>query len=344
METIMRQVLYVVTSRNDAVLEIGKTLSYMGVDAQGFWMDSFWSKASYFDKKCHSLGYQKKARAYYEGERRRLLDVAKKIEPTAIIFINPQGSHIALLKALGEIAPLRLYFIDPLDDDIKKSLSLLPKTGVFTYDAWDKETFVQAGIDAVYLPIGALTAYRPMQIARDIDISFVGTPYGVRREMLDRLSKEGERRGWRLAFFGPFFDGRTALQVAWKKFTFKMRFPSLYQVVVDGRFSPEEIRTIYARSNICLNIDANNRAHFNPRTYDILAMGRFQLMDRHRDVLYEIVEGRDYIAYDGIENLIDLCDYYLKHEPEREEIARTGHESAKHVTMERTLSEILSLT
>lgn len=41
--------------------------------------------------------------------------------------------------------------------------------------------------------------------------------------------------------------------------------------------------------------------------------------------------GTDYVMYDGNDDLINKCRYYLEHEDERMEIAASGNKSASHL-------------
>lgn len=158
---------------------------------------------------------------------------------------------------------------------------------------------------------------------------------------MEQLALEGAKRGWKLAFYGPFWEGRNTLETYLKRKRFQMGHSILAAYVHNGRYTPGETAGIYARSKICLNIDGNARAHFNPRTYDILATGSFQLMDRHSAFQDTLVEGRDYVAYETIDDLLFKCNYYLAHEEERERIAVQGYENGKEVSMKNTLRRIL---
>ncbi|BEU86968.1 hypothetical protein TAMA11512_04320 [Selenomonas sp. TAMA-11512] len=334
------RVLYITTTQNASLFAMDKTLMNMGHEAHFFPMDSFYANASYVEKKLQKLGCKAGQKRYYEAQKRRLLERVKELQPESVLFFNPNYDHAELFAAIEQTAKLRIFLIDPIGEDIRH-LPHLPKQGVYTYDRGDVGRLAAYGIEAQYLPIGATDAYAYATVPKDIDISFVGTPYGVRWEFLDRIAATGERNGWKLAFYGPFYEEQNAIRSWLQKRRFASKHGALAKVAVNGRQSPAEVALVYARSKICLNIDGNARAHFNPRTYDILATGSFQLMDRHPDFQEDIIEGRDYAAFDGAEDCLEKCAYYLSHGEERERIAGQGHESAKHITMEHTLRELL---
>ena len=83
--------------------------------------------------------------------------------------------------------------------------------------------------------------------------------------------------------------------------------------------------TLYSKTKICLNIHDGRHKSPNPRTFEILATGTFELIDERESYGGLLQEGRDLIQFRDVEDLLFKIDYYLLHEDEREAIAASGH-------------------
>ena len=94
--------------------------------------------------------------------------------------------------------------------------------------------------------------------------------------------------------------------------------------------SLEEMPLIFNNSKINLNITAKSiRSGLSLRVFDVLGCGGF-LITNYQAELPEFFEiGKDLVAYESMEDLKAKCDYYLKHEDERMEIANHGYETVK---------------
>lgn len=96
--------------------------------------------------------------------------------------------------------------------------------------------------------------------------------------------------------------------------------------------SLEEMPIIFHESKINLNITAKSiRSGLSLRVFDVLGCGGF-LITNYQTELPEVFEiGRDLVAYESLEHLKELCAYYLKHDEERQSIARNGYEKVKQM-------------
>ena len=105
---------------------------------------------------------------------------------------------------------------------------------------------------------------------------------------------------------------------------------------------PEEAAELYARSKICLNIHLSAHKGVNPRTFEIMATGSFQLVDEREDYA-GLVPEQDMAVFRSTEELIEKISYYLAHEDERERIAARGHAAVLgRYSMEASLHRILN--
>jgi len=125
-------------------------------------------------------------------------------------------------------------------------------------------------------------------------------------------------------------------------------------LIQDGgkRFTEEEAVKIYNYSKININLhssmwhwDINPNGDFlNPRVYEILACGGFQLVDRRRYMEGLFEDGKDLVVFETVDDLRKKIKYYLANEEERSAIAAHGRETVlKNHTYERRIREMMNI-
>lgn len=112
--------------------------------------------------------------------------------------------------------------------------------------------------------------------------------------------------------------------------------PLSRRLELDGRrTTQEENRRIFSNSRINLNLHSSNYHEgihpdgdfVNPRTFEILACGGFQLAD-HRSLMAGLLQpGRDLACFSSVPELREQIPHYLQHEEERRWMAQQGRES-----------------
>ncbi len=86
-----------------------------------------------------------------------------------------------------------------------------------------------------------------------------------------------------------------------------------------------EAPAVYNSSRINLNVSLRSIVNGIPlRCFEIMGAGGFLLSSHAGDFAGLFEDGRDYVAYDGLPDMLDKCEYYLAHEAERREIAENG--------------------
>jgi len=100
------------------------------------------------------------------------------------------------------------------------------------------------------------------------------------------------------------------------------RYPNNYI----GHAECEKIGEIYSASKIVVNYSIKN--DINMRIFEAMCAGSLLITNQINNGLDEIfVIGNELITYNNtLEDLIDKINYYLKHESEREKIAKNGFE------------------
>lgn len=104
-----------------------------------------------------------------------------------------------------------------------------------------------------------------------------------------------------------------------------------------------DMNKVFRLSKINLNITLPSiRTGMPLRTVDIMGAGGFLLTNYQRDFERHYEPGVDYVYYTSLEEAIDLIDYYIRHDEERQAIARRGCERVrKEYSFENVLGVML---
>lgn len=102
---------------------------------------------------------------------------------------------------------------------------------------------------------------------------------------------------------------------------------------------------IFQNSKINLNISLRSiRSGIPLRCMDIMGAGGFLLSNYQADFYEHFIPGEDMVLYESQEDLLSKCNYYLKHEAERIQIAANGYGKIKEShTYEVRLKEIFEI-
>ncbi len=146
---------------------------------------------------------------------------------------------------------------------------------------------------------------------RDIDIIFIGALHFTKMPILAKIKR---KFGKRLKMYGL---------ANWKRnvwFNINYRFPGWVRPIPF-----EDFVGLYQRSKIGINI--HNRGEYTVgsyRLFDLPANGVMQISDGGECLNRFFQVGDEAVGYDSTEELIELIEYYLDHESERERIALNG--------------------
>lgn len=183
---------------------------------------------------------------------------------------------------------------------------------------------------ALYLPLAALQDFhKPMELTkheRDFygsKLSFLGAGYPNRRLAFQRLADRDFK------IWGSDWDGENILR---------------NNIQLQGRrIEPEESVKIYNAADINLNLHSSvhtdslvSHGDFvNPRTFELAAMGAFQLVDK-RTLLPELFQEDELAVFDSAEEFYAKIDYFLEHPEERK---RYIEKARKRVLAEHTYEQ-----
>lgn len=134
-----------------------------------------------------------------------------------------------------------------------------------------------------------LETFRPLGVARDLDVAFVGQP----------------------------------MLAATRRTTITQLLATRYRLNEQRYYLREEIPAVYSRAKIVINMPLGDDLNF--RTFEAMSCGAMLLtrrMNNGQEVLFQ--EGAHYAAYANEQDLFDKIDYFLAHEAERAAIAAAG--------------------
>lgn len=117
----------------------------------------------------------------------------------------------------------------------------------------------------------------------------------------------------------------------------------LMQSIVRPRISEEEMYAVFHFTKINLNLTMRSIESGVPqRVFDIMAVGGFTLSNYQPEAEELFEPGKEIILAHSLEEMLDLADYYLRHENERQQIARAGFERVQRdYSYEKLLGYIL---
>ncbi len=177
---------------------------------------------------------------------------------------------------------------------------------------------------------------------------------------INKYDDDEKKYGSDVSFAGAGYFNRKNVFAKLTDFNFKIwgndwiTDMPLSLLIQDGgkRFTEEEAVKIYNYSKININLhssmwhwDINPDGDFlNPRVYEILGCGGFQLVDRRRYLKDVFEDGKDLVVFDSVEDLRKKIRYYLDNEAERSAIAEHGYNTVrKHHTYEQRVSEMMNI-
>jgi len=279
-----------------------------------------------------SIRYRTAIGPTVERLNRDVIQAAMEFEPALIWFDKAKYTHsetVARLRAAG-IFTVHQNDDNPFQPESERGsrniLNALPEYDLHLLPRRiSLEQYRNAGARDVYWFV---PAYEPSlhyppppgwsDADRDIDVVFVGHPYGKRPGYVLTL---WEKYGIRIKVWGDERWGRR-----WPLAKLPPRARHLYQ----GSFLPTaSYRETLWRSRIVLGfVNNTNKDEFSGRSFEIPACGAFLLVEDtqgHRD-MYK--DGEEVVLFNSVDDCAQKIQRYLGDEEARTRIARAGYERA----------------
>jgi spore maturation protein CgeB len=276
----------------------------------------------------HKIVYRLAAGPHVERFNRDLIELAEREKPDLlwadkILWMQPRT--LDHMRSLG-IATVSYMIDNPFGPRRDPGWRLYMK-GIPHYDLHvvqrDKNItdYRQRGARDV---IKIQTAYEPTihfpppegwsDNNRDREISFVGTPYDDRADVLTRLSEE----------FGVSISGN---ERSWRRALTPAVFSKLYR---EGELYRQQYREAIWRSKINLSfITHSNLDEFVHKSFEIAGCGGFLLAERSQGHLDRFREDEEAAFFTGYDELAAKIRRYLPDEATRARIAVAGQARAQ---------------
>jgi len=212
---------------------------------------------------------------------------AKKLLPKSIIFCYNGDDDYKFENHTIHFFPLIDYFMTTQPDYLEK------------YKKYGKESFFSCGADT--------KEFKSLNLTKKFDVSFVGTPKSDRVDFIRELSKNKIN----------FAVGGAN----WEK------YPEFKEQYIGWINNDQFIKLINeSKINICLSKNYIGGTHILERFFQINACKSFCLAEYARGYFPLFKEGKDISTFKNKEEMIEKIKYYLKHEKERESLAKLAYE------------------
>jgi len=167
---------------------------------------------------------------------------------------------------------------------------------------------------------------------KELDVTFIGTPYDNRINFIGLLSKKIEAN-------------INVYSTEWKKF--KKKLGNKKNIIISDAIYQSDYRNTINKSRIMLGfITRSNADEISFRSFEITACGSFLLSERTIFQQKFFKENKEAAYFDGVEECANKINYYLDNPLERIAIESAGHKRVQDLnltndsTMKRALSKI----
>ena len=193
--------------------------------------------------------------------------------------------------------------------------------------------------------------YKPSNIEKIYDVSFIGQPHSDRRKVVDKIKKAGINikcwgNGWE--------NGRVSQDEMIK--IFSQSKINLNLTKSSGNINLKALASIFLKKelNNSLKIVSpkywlgnfqfilnKKREQIKGRNFEIPGCKGFLLTSGADNLTDYYEDGKEIVIYKDINDMIDKIKYYLEHNEEREAIAKAGYErTLQEHTYEKRFNEI----
>ena len=329
-------------------LSITETLESMGHSVRFFPTESYREVCSYPEKKIDKLGFHQGRNRYRREWIARLCKTIEELHSDVILFLDSPKNILRpedmdkIKRVFAHPRKIVCWFVDTVIDSEGEASFFPYYDRIYVFEKRDIPFLKEHHhITAEYCPVGYNAAYaRAMRKQdKDVDIAFMGAAFRNRLRILEEVAAHAARNRWSMEICGPFYEEK----YFWKEHLFQKKYPYIMKYLkTNGVILPEKAAELYARSKICLNIHHPEHKGVNPRTFEIMVTGSFQLIDEREDYA-GLVPEQDMAVFRSTGELIEKISYYLAHEDERERIAAHGHAAVLgRYSMEASLNRILN--
>jgi len=223
------------------------------------------------------------------------------------------------------------------------------------------EKFIEIGANPLWWPMAANPDYyRPLDVLRTIDASFVGGNYGIRANYIGHLLESNVDvhafgRSWSRISKNPFrtylklqlirlqkstaltLERKTRYSVLLNDLRFRLSLIKKYPANLHLPVSDERMISLFSESKISLGFlevrdrnlpEGEIKRHLHLREFEAPMSGACYCTGYLQELEEFYEPGREIITYRSKEELLDKVSYYLRHPGQAEKIRQAGRERA----------------
>jgi len=261
-----------------------------------------------FDFKWNYLFYGK------ETMNKMFLDLVEKEQPDLIIFLfNSDEFYMETLFKIKEISKKSKTFLYFGDDDIGFENFSRYMIRIMDYGLVGQWKFLkkyrEEGANNVFFCIGIDSSFfRKLNTEKIYDVTFIGAP-GTESSGRYETIKFLKDNGVNIRLFGWGWN----------------RFPEFKDIYFGALDSENIVKVInQSKINLCLTKNNFGAPHIKAKFFECSSCGSFTLTEYSKSFLDLFKENREIVMFKDKEELLNKIKYYLKHEKERETIARAA--------------------
>lgn len=285
--------------------------------------------------KLSKLNITKFKDEYDKKLNQEILDIYNDFNPEVVLVIKGFQMLPSTLAKMNKSIKV-LWMMDSVYryPNVLKNINLYDYR--FMFENNDVEKLKQEDVVSYFLPLAAdKNKYFPKnEINKDIDILFIGSLYESRKEMFERLSKDF--KDLNICVYGKYTDIKNP------KSYFKYINKDIKRTFKNSYVASNEVNDLYSRAKICINLHhEQSKDGCNPRFYEILASGAFQIVDYNEYIINNYGDKIDnFKTYDELKSKIE---FYLKNEDERKKSILNYKEIVENNYFENRIDTLLDI-
>jgi len=250
----------------------------------------------------------------YYSSRHILPEAIEEIKKLGIVTFNFYCNNIHQFHYVEEIAPHYDYCLAPEEEALAK--------------------YKKVKANVIHMQFGANPdIYKPYNLNRVYDISFVGQMYFNRKDYFYYLHKHGVE----FYVWGPKWEKmikNETVEQGWIKHIKKLTRPcnKNLEKYTGGILSDQEMIKMFSRSKININFSEvttkhnGTRRHLRLRDFEAPMSGAFYITGCQSELCRYFEIGKEIICYEDKKDLLDKIKYFLNNEREMKKIRAAARE------------------
>lgn len=317
---------------------VGQALETLGVDVKGLYINGFnRDRLSLIEYLKYKVNKEQYVSHYYQKNKEIIRKEIDEFKPDIVLNINANYNYEVIDKNIIEMLreqkiKLTTWYMDSVKRIKSINQHIEDYDNVFVFEPDDvmyiKEKY--PSVVVYYLPIGVaqeiFSSEHNIIGSSEFDISFVGSKTKNRLNILEKVASYCHNKNKNMIVYGKYYENESNVFRNYiDKIKFKLQYPNLYKFTTNKLLFGRDVNKLYCNTKISLNIHIDIHKGINPRTFEVLAGGNFELCDIRKDAKkLGLINGENIVFYKDADDCIRQIEYFLEHSKEREKIADAG--------------------